>query len=77
MIQEKDNMPYCLWLDDLRPKPKGTKQWEVAKSLQEFKTMIELHGLPEYISFDHDLNESHYGHDYSDGLTGLMPLNGC
>lgn len=65
-------MKYCLWLDDYRPLPTDTgKVWVMAKSMAEFKkTVIEL-GMPEYISFDHDLNEKHYALDYTDQLTGL------
>lgn len=62
---------YCLWLDDYRPKPKGTRQWEIAKSLQEFKRVIQVNGIPSFVSFDHDLNEKHYTGDFSDNLTGL------
>lgn len=43
---------YKLFVDDLRNPEKG---WEVARSTQEAKTIIELNGLPTHISLDHDL----------------------
>ena len=65
-------MGYYLWLDDYRPKPtSGTHEWLHAHSLQEFKTIVDLHGIPEGVSFDHDLNEKHYYGDFSDKQTGL------
>lgn len=62
---------YCLWLDDLRPTPKTVHQWRTAKDLESFRDIIRTHGVPKYISFDHDLNEKHYNGDYSDKKTGL------
>jgi hypothetical protein len=69
-------MSYYLWLDDCRPHPKNTTfEWVIAKSLAEFKDIIRSRGLPHYISFDHDLNESHYSWDYSDNKTGLDAIH--
>lgn len=51
---------YWLYLDDYRPVPKGEK-WKLARSYIEFVEMISVEGLPEYISFDHDLGDEHYG----------------
>jgi hypothetical protein len=42
--------------------------------LAEFKQLIEEKGIPALVSFDHDLELLHYGHDYSDGKTGLEAL---
>jgi hypothetical protein len=47
-------MSYKLYIDDVRPCPDG---FILAKSSREAITIVELRGLPEYISFDHDLGE--------------------
>ena len=44
-----------LYLDDVRnPKSKG---WIIVRSYDEFVNYITENGLPEEISFDHDLGE--------------------
>jgi hypothetical protein len=57
-----------LWLDDLRnpyinlegrvPKEKGVVEWVL--NYEQFTQWIEKFGLPEIISFDHDLADEHY-----------------
>lgn len=57
-----------LWLDDLRnpflniegkvPTEEGTIIWVL--NYDEFTQYIEKFGLPDIISFDHDLGEEHY-----------------
>ena len=66
-----------LWLDDLRnpyldiegrvPKVGGTVEWVL--NYEQFVQWIEKFGLPDIISFDHDLADEHYTppeywHDY-------------
>ena len=47
-----------LYLDDVRnPKTKG---WTVVRNYEEFVNHISEYGLPEEVSFDHDLAEIHY-----------------
>jgi hypothetical protein len=44
-----------LYLDDIRtPKTKG---WDIVRSYDEFVKWIEENGLPDKLSFDHDLGE--------------------
>jgi hypothetical protein len=52
---------YKLWLDDLRPSPDD--MWIVIRSYSNFVKCIEERGLPEFISFDHDLGEGPTGYD--------------
>jgi hypothetical protein len=59
-------MSYNLFLDDMR-EPRDVKwislplvDWEVARNYKEFVSYIEKYGLPEIISFDHDLADEHY-----------------
>lgn len=57
-----------LWLDDYRnpflnvekrvPQEKGTLIW--VRNFEEFTQWIYLNGLPDVISFDHDLGDEHY-----------------
>lgn len=49
-----------LYLDDLRPTPKG---FDRVYSYEEFVAYLERKGLPEFISFDHDLGEDLSGYD--------------
>lgn len=49
-----------LFLDDTRNSPDN--DWDVVRSYDEFVEYIETNGVPEIISFDHDLGEEHYRH---------------
>lgn len=40
--------------------------WVIVKSYSEFVEFIEANGLPELISFDHDLADMHYQIDFND-----------
>ena len=58
-----------LFLDDIRNPEDAysytkfdkfkTDQWHVARNYEQFVTKIRLHGLPVFISFDHDLADEH------------------
>jgi len=64
--------PYFLFLDDERYPhyvtwinlPLG--HWFIARDLEEFKRTINIKGMPELVSFDHDLAEEHYKHATAD-----------
>ena len=49
-----------LYLDDLRPTPEG---FDHVYSYEEFVAYLEREGLPDFISFDHDLGEDLSGYD--------------
>lgn len=58
---------YYLFLDDIRHVKDVTwvelptvKKWFIVRNYDEFTHLIEKKGLPEFISFDHDLAEEHY-----------------
>jgi hypothetical protein len=34
--------------------------WDIVRSYDEFVSWIEANGLPDFISFDHDLADEHY-----------------
>ena len=62
-----------LFLDDIRiPKDAITlipssfnkfyweNDWDIVKNYDEFVQYIEVNGVPEFVSFDHDLADFHY-----------------
>ena len=53
---------YSLFLDDER-NPKTKRNWTTARHYQQFIDIILLKGMPDYISFDHDLGEEKTGMD--------------
>jgi len=68
-----------LFLDDIRiPKdaiglvPSNLNQfyfendWVIVRSFLEFCNYIQKFGLPDFISFDHDLADEHYNDLFSD-----------
>ena len=65
-------MGYKLFLDDSRKiievifyikDPIYTQDgWKVAKNYDEFVSIVTEFGLPDYVSFDHDLADIHYQH---------------
>jgi hypothetical protein len=44
--------------------------WNIVRNLEEAKDWVLKNGIPDVISFDHDLGEQHYAGDYDDGKTG-------
>lgn len=66
MKSTKTNKYYHLFLDDSR-EPKDVKwielppvAWVVVRDYDQFVETIERDGLPQTISFDHDLADEHY-----------------
>ena len=63
---------YNLFLDDFRNPDDGSMlycrecnnypemKWEIARNYDEFKTLIDEKGIPDFISYDHDLHDEHY-----------------
>ena len=59
-----------LFLDDIREPEHAyeytkqlmfvTEKWHVVRNYNEFVEWIEKNGLPTFISFDHDLADTHY-----------------
>ena len=69
---------YNLFLDDFRvpvdcgrymPNPAFyyKMEWIIVRNYDEFVNHITENGLPEVISFDHDLAETHYNSDMYEG----------
>lgn len=70
MKDKKEETQIYLFLDDVREPIQAftytklnifrDKDWAIVRNFEEFKTYIETNGLPYFISFDHDLADSHY-----------------
>lgn len=63
-------MSYNLFLDDERQPNKflnDVRAWVVVRNYKAFVEVITRNGLPNFISFDHDLADEHYvqSADYS------------
>jgi hypothetical protein len=57
-----------LYLDDLRT-PTTDYRWHVVRSYDEAVAWVEKNGMPDYVSFDHDLGEdSKTGYDFAKWL---------
>ncbi len=58
-------MRYRLFLDDERvPASDDGPAWIIARSTKEAVQVVKSHGLPEFISFDHDLGEGDTSIDF-------------
>ena len=64
---------YNLFLDDVRLPNNVTwvdlppnQHYSVVRNYNEFVDLVTLRGLPKFVTYDHDLADSHYG----DGLHG-------
>lgn len=52
----------CLYLDDVRTVTEqlpNAEPWVIVRNYDEFVAYIEEHGIPDLISFDHDLGKEH------------------
>ena len=68
---------YNLYLDDIRePKTSFKKtgdnryndlKWRVVRCYSEFVETIALNGIPNIVSFDHDLGEEHINYYFDNG----------
>jgi len=52
----------CLYLDDVRTPDTqlpGYEPWVIVRNYEEFVSYIKKNGIPDLISFDHDLADEH------------------
>ena len=52
-----------LYLDDERS-PTTQRNWKIVRSHDEAVAHVREHGVPGYISFDHDLGDGKTGYDF-------------
>ena len=48
-------MTYKLFIDDERFPPNDGAEWVIARSSQEAIDIVRVRGIPDFISYDHDL----------------------
>lgn len=74
-----ETLKKALYLDDERtPKdnpPTGYEPWVVVRNYNDFKAWIDLNGMPDYVSLDHDLAEEHMQDYYKYQFNGIAAIN--
>ena len=68
------NARYSLFIDDERFPPRNDgRKWVIARDFEEVMMSLRRHGMPGYISFDHDLGDvdKHTGYDIAKLLVEL------
>lgn len=58
-----EKLKKALYLDDRRVPTTtipGYEPWVVVKNYDEFVEYIMINGIPDFVSFDHDLGDEHY-----------------
>lgn len=49
---------YSLFIDDERFPPRNDgREWKIARDMEDVMMCLRIHGMPGYISFDHDLGD--------------------
>jgi hypothetical protein len=63
---------YSLFIDDERFPPQDRKNWVIARNWENVMMSLRMHGMPGFISFDHDLgDDTHSGMDIAKFLVNL------
>ena len=69
----------ALYLDDQRTPtvdpPTGYNPWYIVRNYDEFKEWINKHGMPDYVSFDHDLAQEHMSDYFKYQAHGIAAIN--
>ena len=72
-------MKTALYLDDQRTPttnpPDGYNPWNIVRNYDEFKQWIDENGMPDYVSFDHDLGEEHMQDYFKYQANGIAAIN--
>ena len=61
---------YKMFIDDERL-PVRPRDWKIVRSMFEFTQIVRIHGMPHYISFDHDLADQFTGYDIAKLIVNL------
>jgi len=68
----------ALYLDDVRTPVQDLPEhgpWHIVRNYDQFVAWIQLHGVPEYVSFDHDLADEHMKDWYNNQARGIPTIN--
>ena len=69
-------MSYKLFLDDERYPVDNSPVWRIARSYDDAKWMVEAYGMPQFISFDHDLGPGGWnGYDFAKWFVAWVIAN--
>ena len=60
LFLDDNRKPYDVFRNTINPIYENNNEWTVVKNYEEFVDTILESGLPEIISFDHDLSQNHY-----------------
>ena len=60
-------LPYDVFRDTIDPNYKENNTWSIVRTYDEFVKTIDSNGIPEFVSFDHDLSQEHYLPQNQDG----------
>jgi hypothetical protein len=67
--------PYDVFKNTLDPDYENNNSWTTVKSYEDFVNIIESKGLPEIVSFDHDLSQDHYLQENQEGDIQYLKLS--
>lgn len=67
MIRMSQRDVWMLYLDDKRT-PTDVQAWIVSRTVQHAKNLVMHMGMPSFISFDHDIDETGTGYDFAKWL---------
>lgn len=65
---------FNLYIDDERY-PRTDRNWTIARNAFQAKHLVTTNGVPDYISFDHDLGEGETGYDFAKWLLEYLNDN--
>jgi hypothetical protein len=60
LFLDDNRKPYDVFRNTIDPIYENNNEWTIVKNYEEFVDAILESGLPEVISFDHDLSQNHY-----------------
>jgi hypothetical protein len=60
LFLDDNRQPYDVFKNTIDPIYENNNEWSIVKNYEEFVNAILESGLPEIISFDHDLSQNHY-----------------
>jgi hypothetical protein len=60
LFLDDNRQPYDVFLKTIDPDYENNQEWTIVSNFYEFVNFIVKFGLPNLISFDHDLSQEHY-----------------
>jgi len=63
LFLDDNRSPYDVFTKTIDPDYEHNNEWSIVTNFYEFVNFIEKFGVPNLISFDHDLTQEHYLHE--------------